>query len=65
MGNSSGFWDKLGRLAGDWHDLDKFSDAFQDYLKCSAGKSDDAHTSEIRGRVDPGRSMLLIVCHLG
>ena len=52
MGNNNGCWGKLGRVAGNWHDLGKFSDAFQNYLKCSAGKGDNAHTSEIRGRVD-------------
>ncbi len=51
-GNSRKCWEKLGRLAGNWHDLGKFSDAFRDYLKCSAGKGADAHTSEMRGRVD-------------
>ncbi|MCP4282961.1 MAG: CRISPR-associated endonuclease Cas3'' [Gammaproteobacteria bacterium] len=52
MGNGNGCWEKLGRLAGNWHDLGKFSNAFQAYLKRSAEKDDDAHTSEVRGRVD-------------
>jgi len=39
-------------LLGFWHDLGKFSDAFQDYLKLAGGTGDDAHTSEMRGTVD-------------
>ena len=45
----SGDW---GRLAGLWHDLGKFSDAFQDYLIRSSGSDDGIHESEMSGRVD-------------
>lgn len=41
-----------GRLAGLWHDLGKFSPAFQDYLRDGAQTGDDPHRSELRGRVD-------------
>jgi CRISPR-associated endonuclease/helicase Cas3 len=40
-----------GRLLGLWHDLGKYSEAFQDYLCASAGV-DDVHHSEVVGRVD-------------
>lgn len=52
IGADNGCWVTIGKLAGLWHDLGKFSDDFQDYLKHSAVNSDDAHTSEIRGRID-------------
>ncbi len=45
----SGEW---GRLAGLWHDLGKYSDAFQDYLCESAESGDGVHRSELTGRVD-------------
>ena len=45
----SGDW---GHLAGLWHDLGKYSDAFQDYLGASAGSDDGSHASEMTGRVD-------------
>jgi CRISPR-associated endonuclease/helicase Cas3 len=45
----SGRW---GYLAGLWHDLGKFSDAFQDYLIESAEAGDVTHASEMTGRVD-------------
>jgi len=38
-------------LAGLWHDLGKYSMAFQRYLK-AAGQGDDYHSAEIRGKVD-------------
>ncbi len=43
-----------GRLAGWWHDLGKYSDAFQRYLCSStaAGGDDDEHRGEVAGRVD-------------
>jgi len=44
----SGAW---GELAGLWHDLGKYSQAFQGYLHASAG-GDDLHRSEVSGRVD-------------
>jgi CRISPR-associated endonuclease/helicase Cas3 len=44
----SGIW---GYLEGLWHDLGKFSDAFQDYLE-SAEAGDVAHASEMTGRID-------------
>jgi len=39
----------LGYLAGRWHDLGKFSDAFQRYLRNAAG---DSHEGEKTGKVD-------------
>jgi len=39
----------LGLLAGRWHDLGKFSTAFQHYLRSVSG---DSHESEHRGKVD-------------
>jgi CRISPR-associated endonuclease/helicase Cas3 len=39
-----------GRLAGRWHDLGKYSDEFQAYLKASSEA--DAHADELRGKVD-------------
>ncbi len=39
----------LAGLCGRWHDLGKFSDAFQSYIRQVAS---DAHTGETRGRVD-------------
>lgn len=41
-----------GRLLGWWHDLGKYSDAFQKHLITSAGSEEDGHGAEIRGRVD-------------
>src|SRR5262249_54981995 len=41
-----------GRLACLWHDLGKFSDAFQTYLRASADSDGGSHTAEILGRVD-------------
>ncbi|MDR3638624.1 MAG: CRISPR-associated endonuclease Cas3'' [Isosphaeraceae bacterium] len=41
-----------GRLAGLWHDLGKFSDAFQDYLHGSAASGGGLHAAEVVGRVD-------------
>jgi len=37
-------------LAGRWHDLGKYSNEFQEYLKASA--EGDAHADELAGRVD-------------
>jgi CRISPR-associated endonuclease/helicase Cas3 len=45
----SGAW---GRLAGLWHDLGKYSEAFQAYLSSSAAGHDDGHQAEVAGRVD-------------
>ncbi|MCA9055052.1 MAG: CRISPR-associated helicase Cas3', partial [Planctomycetaceae bacterium] len=39
-----------GRLAGLWHDLGKYSAAFQNYLKSASGI--DAHLEQQSGRVD-------------
>lgn len=39
-----------GRLAGQWHDLGKYSSEFQNYLREAANA--DAHTSELKGKVD-------------
>ena len=41
-----------GYLVGHWHDLGKYSDAFQGYLRASSPLSGDAHAGEISGRVD-------------
>jgi CRISPR-associated endonuclease/helicase Cas3 len=41
-----------GRLAGLWHDLGKYSEAFQKYLLTSVKNGDDPHLSELAGRVD-------------
>src|SRR4051812_29787472 len=46
---NAGGW---GRVAGIWHDLGKYSDAFQDYLGRGAGSDGDVHTSEVAGRID-------------
>ena len=40
-----------GHLAGLWHDLGKYSDAFQNYLSESAGSVNVTH-AEMIGRVD-------------
>ncbi|HHJ14019.1 MAG TPA: CRISPR-associated helicase Cas3' [Gammaproteobacteria bacterium] len=39
----------LAGICGRWHDLGKFSDAFQNYIRQAAC---DAHTGETQGRVD-------------
>lgn len=41
-----------GFVAGLWHDLGKYSQAFQDYLVASAQSGDVSHGSEVSGRVD-------------
>ncbi|MCC7146347.1 MAG: CRISPR-associated helicase Cas3' [Phycisphaeraceae bacterium] len=44
-----------GRVLGWWHDLGKYSDAFQSYLWASANKQadvDDPHVADVCGRVD-------------
>lgn len=41
-----------GRLLGWWHDLGKYSEAFQRYLLASAGTGEDLHQAETTGRVD-------------
>jgi CRISPR-associated endonuclease/helicase Cas3 len=41
-----------GRLLGLWHDIGKYSTAFQGYLRASAGSGAGAHSSEMTGRVD-------------
>lgn len=38
-----------GYVAGLWHDLGKYSQAFQEYLRAAGG---EAHQSEVSGRVD-------------
>lgn len=43
--------DRWGELAGLWHDLGKYSRAFQSYLRTSSGV-EDLHRSEVAGRVD-------------
>ncbi|WP_165070003.1 CRISPR-associated helicase Cas3' [Paludisphaera rhizosphaerae] len=42
----------LARHAGLWHDLGKYSEAFQAYLKLSASLGDEVHQSDLRGTVD-------------
>lgn len=49
MAFDSGPW---GHLAGLWHDLGKFSGAFQEYLRESVDSADGSHSSEMIGRVD-------------
>lgn len=41
--------EEWGRLAGWWHDLGKYSEAFQRYLAASQG---DSHQGEVQGRVN-------------
>jgi CRISPR-associated endonuclease/helicase Cas3 len=41
-----------GRLLGLWHDLGKYSDAFQAYLRASAGAAEGLHHADLAGRVD-------------
>jgi CRISPR-associated endonuclease Cas3-HD len=41
-----------GHLAGLWHDLGKYSGAFQRYLKASSVPESDAHRADVAGRVD-------------
>ncbi len=40
------------RLAGLWHDLGKYSVAFQSYLASSAGSGESVHASDVSLRVD-------------
>lgn len=42
----------LARRAGLWHDLGKYSEAFQAYLKLSASLGDEVHQSDLKGTVD-------------
>jgi CRISPR-associated endonuclease/helicase Cas3 len=42
-------WLQLGTLIARWHDLGKFSDAFQTYLRSVGG---DSHSGEVQGKVD-------------
>lgn len=44
--------EEWGRLLGLWHDLGKYSKAFQDYLAGSAGVRNQVHGSEMLGKVD-------------
>jgi CRISPR-associated endonuclease/helicase Cas3 len=39
-------------LLGWWHDLGKYSEAFQDYLDSSVASEDDTQQMEIPGKVD-------------
>ena len=48
-GFGAGEW---GRLAGFWHNLGKFSNAFQNYLRASAGSGGGLHAAEMAGHVD-------------
>ncbi len=41
-----------GYLAGLWHDLGKYSDDFQNYLRRNGGDENAVHSSEMTGRVD-------------
>lgn len=45
----SGDW---AYAAGLWHDLGKFQNAFQNYIKCASGYDPEAHIEEGKGRVD-------------
>lgn len=44
--------DRWGALAGLWHDLGKYSDAFQSYLRGAGATDTDHHVVECRGSVD-------------
>ena len=44
--------EEWGRLLGLWHDLGKYSAAFQKYIGKSDGTDDAAHGSEMSGKVD-------------
>jgi CRISPR-associated endonuclease/helicase Cas3 len=46
---SLGAW---GDLLGKWHDLGKYSNAFQNYIKAANAIGDDSHRSEVKGKVD-------------
>ena len=51
--SAEGFGPQWARLAGLWHDLGKFRDGFQQYIRlCAAQRNDDGH---IEGKV-PARS---------
>lgn len=41
-----------GRLSGLWHDLGKFRDSFQKYIKTVSGYEEEAHIEGVPGRVD-------------
>ncbi len=41
-----------GYLAGLWHDLGKYSAAFQRYLAATAASAEDGHRAEVAGTVD-------------
>lgn len=41
-----------GRLAGLWHDLGKYSEAFQRYIRRGSSDGEDEHTLDVAGRVD-------------
>ena len=49
MAADSDAWRQSGTLVARWHDLGKFSDAFQQYLRHIGN---DAHQDEFRRRVD-------------
>ncbi len=52
-GFSDGFGARpWGQLAGLWHDIGKYSEAFQSYLAANASEGDDGHRAEVAGRVD-------------
>jgi CRISPR-associated endonuclease/helicase Cas3 len=42
----------FARQAGRWHDLGKYSQAFQDYLHAKTAAAGDPHLGEMQGRVD-------------
>ena len=41
-----------GHLAGLWHDLGKYSSAFQNYIACESGFDPEAHIEGGKGRVN-------------
>lgn len=41
-----------GEILGRWHDIGKYSSAFQTYLRQVGGANADSHRSEISGKVD-------------
>lgn len=41
-----------GRLLGWWHDIGKYSDRFQNYLRVGSQTDEDEHQADVGGRVD-------------
>ncbi len=54
-----------GYLAGLWHDMGKYSAAFQRYLAATAASADDGHRAEVAGKVDHSTAGAQHAGHLG